>query len=1025
MNVNTQNDVFASGIKRKNSLESTTSSLKSKKSTFRKDQSSLSKLNKIKGKNIINLNKSRNIVNNLPICISQFTNLDYFKHLSTNLSPKEIKNNSLNHQSSKEISLDNEQIPKSCNNNNNKKNFIINSNKMEENKSFKYCKNKNTNYLIISELLNPTFDKYSNFKKFKYINSPKSNIKSEKDNSILKLSPIKLKCNLKLSNMMNSPIGNFKYKIKSIDHKAFLNKSNVNNNSLIENVSNNISKNISDINIFLKKTNNKEDQNLTSFDLNGSKSITNIKNTQRNNNIYSNIKSSFNKLSKIKKPSGIPKLNKKLFLSNDKSLFEDKKNNIKNKHSPNLCIIKNSNKDKLNKLILNKKSSSDKELKNNAKIIIQKENEKQDSNMNNIQKQNSKEKKNITLENLNKENSFEKYNNNLNKIEQKKVNLIYSEEKSNNLSKPDNQIKEDNQKNINTNDIEKEEEKEKDKEKDNDKEKEINKNETIKRKIKFKNDSIKNSIKESITNKNNNKKQFKKKKTIKLKDLLNMCKSKYSNISIKSEKLKLKKYQFLNNLNKKIETETNHKIDKNLFSSKAGFLLLNTKKTESAISKIYNSCKNNCSITDMSNSGECQTLNIKLLTKYEIEINDEILDNKNIIIESKYNLNKINKILRSNKDFSEYILKRYEFDGIELKNNKINRGNRYKRKTLMMSFNEAKEIRNFFNERKKSIKNIENNFPILKSQPLYFNDELNWKYSKTNYMFVHSFILKEHYLELDGEAKKNFNKKSNTKNKLINKSPIQNFKRGLGLSLLSHKSLIHFSPFKKLRRSSSFIDLSIIQKKFADFDKKGVKGKNENINNYSLLTNKKFYNINHKCKSNKILIKNNLLNINEKEDNNFDNKKDSNEKAEKSLFLQLNENYYNIKNKGQFLLENGKTIEDIYVGLSFLIVENNGKMFINKIKELNNCIDINHQFFEGNTFLIMASREGNKNIAYFLCQQHCELNIQNDKGNTALHYAIGNLFFDVVDILISFGANEEILNYNGLRPWDCIEYNLE
>ena len=1012
MNVNIQNDVFASGLKRKQSLESTTSSLKSKKSTFRKEQSSLSKLNKIKGKNIINLNKSRNIINNLPICISQFTNLDYFKHLSTNLSPKEIKNNSLNHQNSKEISLDNEKILKSCNNNNNNKNIIINSNKMEENKGFKYCNNKNTNYLIISELLSPTFDKYANFKKFKYINSPKSNIKSEKDNSYLKLSPIKLKPNLKLSNMMNSPIGNFKYKIKSIDHKAFLNKSNINNSSLIENVSNNISKNISDINIFLKKTNNKNDQNLSSFDLSGSKSITNIKNTKRNNNIYSNIKSSFNKLSKIKKPYEIPKLNKKLFLSIDKSLFEDKKNNIKIKHSPNLCIIKNSNKNKLTKLILNKKSSSDKELKKNVEKIVLKENEKQDSNMNNILKQNSKEEKNTILENLTKENNFEKFINNLNKIKQKKTNLIYSEEeKSNNLSKPENQIEEDNQKNINTNDKEKEKDK--------------NNNETVERKIKFKDDSIKNNIKESMINKDNNKKELKKKKTIKLKDFLNMCKSKYSNISIKSEKLKLKKYHFLNNLNKKIETETDNKIDKNIFRSKAGFLLLNTKKTESAISKIYNSYKNNYSITDMSNSEKCQIFNFNLLTKYENEINDEISNNKNIFYESKYNLNKINKVQRQYKDFCKYILKRYEFDGIELKNNKINRGNRYKRKTLMMSLNEAKEIRKFFNEREKPIKNIENNFPILKSQPLYFNDELNWKYSKTNYMFVHSFILKEHCLELDGEAKKNFNKKSNTKNKLINKSPIQNFKKGLGLSLLSRKSLIHFSPFKKLRRSSSFIDLSIIQKKFADFDKKGVKAKNENINNYSLLTNKKFYNINHKSKSNKILIKNNLLNINEKEDNHFDNKKDSNEKAVKSFLLQLNENYYNIKNKGQFLLENGKTVVDIYVGLSFLIVENNAKMFINKIKELNNSIDINHQFFEGNTFLIMASREGNKNIAYFLCQQHCELNIQNDKGNTALHYAIGNLFFDVVDILISFGANEEILNYNGLRPWDCIEYNLE
>ena len=342
-----------------------------------------------------------------------------------------------------------------------------------------------------------------------------------------------------------------------------------------------------------------------------------------------------------------------------------------------------------------------------------------------------------------------------------------------------------------------------------------------------------------------------------------------------------------------------------------------------------------------------------------------------------------------------------------------------------MSFKEAKEIHNYFNEEKKQIKNRENNFPILKSQPLYFNEELNWKYSKSNYMFIHSFIQKEHNLELDEEAKKVFSKKSHSKTKMFNKNPIQIFKKGLGRALLSRKSLIHFSPFKKLRRSSSFIDLSIIKKKLADFEKKGIKTKNDNINTYSLLTNKKFYKINHQCKSNKILNKNNPLNISEEEDNNVYNKKEFNENDIKPFLFQLNENYDNIQNKGLFLLENKRTVEDIYIGLSFLIVENNEKMFISKLKELKDNIDINHQFFEGNTFLIMASREGNKNITDFLCQQHCELNIQNYKGNTALHYAIGNLFFDIVDILISFGANEEILNYNGLRPWDCIEYNLE
>ena len=178
MNVNIQNDALASGAKRKHSFESTTSSLKSKKSSFRKEQDKLSKLNKIIGKNIIDLSKSRNIVNNLPICISQFTNLDNFKHLSTKLSPKENKNNSLNHQSSKEISYDNENNFKSCNNNN----LNINSNRMEKNKSFKLYTKRETNYLVINELLNPSYDKYASFNKSKYINSPKSKLKSEKNN---------------------------------------------------------------------------------------------------------------------------------------------------------------------------------------------------------------------------------------------------------------------------------------------------------------------------------------------------------------------------------------------------------------------------------------------------------------------------------------------------------------------------------------------------------------------------------------------------------------------------------------------------------------------------------------------------------------------------------------------------------------------------------------------------------------------------------------------------------------------------
>ena len=173
----------------------------------------------------------------------------------------------------------------------------------------------------------------------------------------------------------------------------------------------------------------------------------------------------------------------------------------------------------------------------------------------------------------------------------------------------------------------------------------------------------------------------------------------------------------------------------------------------------------------------------------------------------------------------------------------------------------------------------------------------------------------------------------------------------------------------------------------------------------------------------KYLEKDSLKNIEEVDDDNNNDESEDNQNI--PFILQLKESDYKIFNKGEYLLENSRTIEDIYIGLSFLIVEGKEKLFINKIKELKNDIDINSQIMEGNTFLIMSTREGNKIITKFLCEKGCELNIQNFKGNTALHYAIANLFFEIVDILISFGAREDIINNMGLRPWECIDNKLD
>ena len=101
------------------------------------------------------------------------------------------------------------------------------------------------------------------------------------------------------------------------------------------------------------------------------------------------------------------------------------------------------------------------------------------------------------------------------------------------------------------------------------------------------------------------------------------------------------------------------------------------------------------------------------------------------------------------------------------------------------------------------------------------------------------------------------------------------------------------------------------------------------------------------------------------------------------------------------------------------------KNFINYFQSMEKNIDINQQFYDGNTLIIISAKEGNLDITKFLCQQGADLNIQNNSGNTALHYAIANQFFSIADVLKSNGAREDIPNNKGFCPWDCIEHGLE
>jgi ankyrin repeat protein len=73
--------------------------------------------------------------------------------------------------------------------------------------------------------------------------------------------------------------------------------------------------------------------------------------------------------------------------------------------------------------------------------------------------------------------------------------------------------------------------------------------------------------------------------------------------------------------------------------------------------------------------------------------------------------------------------------------------------------------------------------------------------------------------------------------------------------------------------------------------------------------------------------------------------------------------------------------------------------------------------FNGNSLLIIATIKGHTEMVEFLVNKGIDINIKNDEGNTALHYAISANRHKIIDILISYGADELSENKLGITPW--------
>ena len=101
-------------------------------------------------------------------------------------------------------------------------------------------------------------------------------------------------------------------------------------------------------------------------------------------------------------------------------------------------------------------------------------------------------------------------------------------------------------------------------------------------------------------------------------------------------------------------------------------------------------------------------------------------------------------------------------------------------------------------------------------------------------------------------------------------------------------------------------------------------------------------------------------------------------------------------------------------------------------------MNMNYKDENGFTFLNCAVRYNcRKEIVQFLIIKGCNPNIPNvsffninfflfqNIGNCPLHYALSYQNYEIANLLINSGANESLVNKNGLNPWRCINLNLD
>ena len=314
--------------------------------------------------------------------------------------------------------------------------------------------------------------------------------------------------------------------------------------------------------------------------------------------------------------------------------------------------------------------------------------------------------------------------------------------------------------------------------------------------------------------------------------------------------------------------------------------------------------------------------------------------------------------------------------------------------------------------------------------------------------------------------KKTFKNKNYNRSKAI-KSNDRNFSSKRNIIFFNHINIKFYNHF--MQKEAGIVDFNIndFDKNFNEnFSNKLLLNKTFNLNNFNLSKKSSFFSKKTNRKSfsfkkaiSKLKLSQSISYDFHILDKNFYNRiRDTlineefsrNQKKQLSLIEEIKKNKEQLLFISPFKSNKFKTVNKTFFDSNVHIFNKESMMYkthklktqmFKKCKNINDLLflfikDGNFQTFKekfnkfkinpenkdknGNSYLNLAVQCDCKKIVDFLLSSGADVNSQNNRLNTPLHYALGYQNFVLADVLIKNGADEQCKNADGITPWQSI-----